>query len=186
VLVSRTSAAESEWDRRTPPSQSDGRSPTSWLSRPAAHQLPAPPKPRRSRSPGERSSSSSSRSPSRDYPDPDPKRETVVESAEVVPRLSSVRSTHHSSPGYPHVYHPDVSSSGRGPVSLPSKRLPRHERMCSDAHGNTSPAYSGRHRRSPVDLQQADDGDRVKLVRTRASQRRSEEENAPIAKRLRR
>jgi len=122
--------------------------------------LPAPPKPRRSRSPGERSTSSSS--VSRDFD-----ADVPVQSWETMGRSNVMESGDRSpprhmsaSPGYPHVFHPGTGS--KGPTDFAAKALPRqHRRMA------------------------ASDMDSAHL-RTRASYRRSEEENAPIAKRLRR
>jgi len=65
-----------------------------------------------------------------------------------------------SSPGYPHVFHP--GAGGKGPADFTAKTLPR------------------RHKRAAVDDME------TAHLRTRASYRRSEEESAPIAKRLRR
>jgi len=64
-----------------------------------------------------------------------------------------------TTPGYPHVFHPGVGS--KGPADFAAKTLSRE------------------HRRTAADMDSAH-------LRTRASYRRSEEENAPIAKRLRR
>ena len=61
------------------------------------------------------------------------------------------------SPGYPHVFHP--GSGSKGPTDFAAKTRP--------------------HRTVAADVDSAH-------LRTRASYRRSEEENAPIAKRLRR
>jgi len=121
--------------------------------------LPAPPKPRRSRSPGERSTSSSSQSRDFDVDVPMQSWETVERSAL---RESADRSPplHMSaSPGYPHVFHPGTGS--KGPADFAAKTLLRQ------------------HRTAAADMDSAH-------LRTRASYRRSEEENAPIAKRLRR
>ena len=123
--------------------------------------LLAPPKPRRSRSPGERSTSSSSQSRDFDAEVPVPSWETMGRSYS---RDSGDRSPPRhlsSSPGYPHVFHPDAG--GRGPDDFAAKTLPRrHQQTAAD-----------------VDVVTAH-------LRTRASYRRSEEESAPIAKRLRR
>lgn len=64
-----------------------------------------------------------------------------------------------ASPGYPHVFHPGAGS--KGPTDFAAKPLERQ------------------HRTDAADMDSAH-------LRTRASYRRSEEENAPIAKRLRR
>jgi len=121
--------------------------------------LPAPPKPRRSRSPGERSTSSSSQS--RDFD-----ADVPMQSWEMMGRSDLMESGERSppwrasaSPGYPHVFHPGGGS--KGPADFAAKMLPRQ------------------HRTAAADMDSAH-------LRTRASYRRSEEENAPIAKRLRR
>jgi len=123
--------------------------------------LPAPPKPCRSRSPGERSTSSSSQSRDFDGDVPLQSWEMIGRSSELMESEGRSPPRHSSaSSGYPHVFHPDASS--KGPSDFATKTLPRP------------------HRRSATD-----DVDAAHL-RTRASYRRSEEENAPIAKRLRR
>lgn len=65
-----------------------------------------------------------------------------------------------ASPGYPHVFHPGTGS--KCPADFSAKSLPRQHRRISAADMDSE------------------------HLRTRASYRRSEEENAPIAKRLRR
>jgi len=123
--------------------------------------LPAPPKPRRSRSPGERSTSSSSLS--RDFEGEVPVQswDPVVHSDLMIATRSPPRRLSPSA-GYPHVFHPGTTGA-KGPADFAAKTLSRQiqRRMA------------------------ADDADTAYL-RTRASYRRSEEENAPIAKRLRR
>jgi hypothetical protein len=136
---------------------------------PVSSPLLAPPKPRRSRSPGEKSSSSSSRSRSRDRPASHVVWDASSSSRSGAgPSRSSSRRSAVS--GYPRVYHPD---SGGGPDAVkPSAR----DRRVHDMREETA-VYSGRPS-TAVDSEP--------IVQTRASSRRSREENAPIAKRLRR
>jgi len=174
-----------DWRRTTPPplpappSYSDlcqSEVPVGWLPRhvystsPVSSPLLAPPKPRRSRSPEERSSSSSSRSRSRDRP-----------SSHVVWESLSPRSgTGQSGPssrrsavsGYPRVYHPDAvagSSLSKAPV--------RHRRVHSVREETA--VYTGR-------VEAGLESEIDPTVKTRSSSRKRREENAPIAKRLRR
>jgi len=134
--------------------------------------LPAPPKPRRSRSPGERSTSSSE---SREF---DTDVQPLVQSWDApgagrpADLIDSTGGDHQSpsrrmsatSSGYPHVFYPGASGKGPADFAMAAKTL-----------------QSRQHRRLAV----ADSVDSAHL-RTRASYRQSEEENAPIAKRLRR
>lgn len=122
--------------------------------------LPAPPKPCRSRSPGERSTSSSSQSRDFDADVPVQSWETMGRSYLMESGDRSPARHLSSSPGYPHVFHP--GAGGKGPADFAAKTLP------------------GRHMRTEVDEMHTSN------LRTRASYRRSEEESAPIAKRLRR
>lgn len=136
---------------------------------PVSSPLLAPPKPRRSRSPGERSSSSSSRSRSRE-------RHVIWDVSSR--RSSSGRSSSHrpaAVSGYPRVYHPDA---GGGPHSSCKPAPPRLRRM-HDLCDEEAVVYHSTDR-------DAAGMDAEAIVQTRASSRRSQEENAPIAKRLRR
>lgn len=180
-----TVSRELEWRRSTPPPLPPPPSAHSELchdvslpwppprhvysTSPVALPLLAPPKPRRSRSPGERSSSSSSRSRSRDRP-----ASHVVWDTSSSPRSSTGQSRSSSrrgtATGYPRVYHPET---GGGPdTSKPPARHRRVQDVCEE-----TVVYAGR---PSAGL------DSEPVVRTRASSRKTQEENAPIAKRLRR